>query len=151
MCFSIPASAATDNNTPPDDGTSTPFGVYGVVDNIGLAPASMSRMSVYNTTVNLAPGSSFTSYQYQISSNYSLVTAGLLPRTSGTKFKVLLYGSNTVGGTKTLVGSKEMSYVGTDLTLMQGVTKSRTYTYYNIVVTNTGTKTGSCYVELNKD
>lgn len=143
------ATAFATDSTPPE-GTKTSFGVYGIVDDIGLASGPQTRAGVFNSTVSLAAGKSFTSYQYEISSSYSTVAAGLLPKTSGTKFKIYLYGSNSVGGKKTLVGSKEMSYVGTDLSDMEEVSVSRKYQYYNIVVTNTGTKTGKCYIEIDK-
>lgn len=145
ICFATEIS-------PPVDGTETPYGVYGIVENIGLSPAPMPRVQIFETDVSLASGKSFTSYQYQVSSGYDVVAVGLWNMTRGSTFKISLYGSNTVGGSKTLLGSVSSSYKG-ESPFDDAVFKefSNKYTYYNFVVANTGSVTGTARGTITAD
>lgn len=149
-CLATTGMAA--ENTPPIDGTSTPYGIYGIVEDIGVNPDPEPLTQIFETDVNLAPGKSFTSYQYKVSSGYDLVAVGLWNSTSGSTFKISLYGSNTVGGTKTLLGSVSSGYVGNNsLGDSVGKSFSNNYTYYNFVLSNTGSKTGTARGTITAD
>lgn len=147
-CFVAPCAAA--ENVPPEDGTVMPFGIYGIVEDIGVNPGPAIRVGIFQTDVTLAKGKSFTSYQYEVSSSYNYVMVGIAQLAKDTEFKISLYGSDSVGGRKTLLGSVTSEYT---VSADEGKTKrfSNKYKYYNFVITNTGTITGTARGSISAD
>ena len=141
-CLSVLSFAS--GETIPEDGTVTPTGIYGFIEDIGLNPGPSPRYAVFSTDITLAPGKSFTSYQYEVASGNSYVEAQIGPCSS--KLQLSLYGSNSVGGTKTLLGS-----VTSSTSSSKFITRSNDYRYYNIVVKNIGSTTSTTHVFISTD
>lgn len=95
-----------------------------------------ARMGIFQSTVTLAPNASFTSYQYTKPSGYFYVAGTVIPSTPGSQFKIQLYGSNQVGGSKTLISTVTQAYGAHPI--LSATDSSAKYQYYNVVVTNTG-------------
>ncbi len=89
----------------------------------------MPRTGFYNGRVNVASGKTWTSYKYEISSDYKNVflDADLI---SGGNVTVELYGSNSTSTTGTKLASLTTSGINNYLS-----TKN-TYTYYHFKITN---------------
>lgn len=138
--------------TPTLNGTATPFGVYGEVDNIGLGDGPMPFYIVFGTDVTLASGKSFTSYQYEVDSSCQTVLASIWAKTNGTSFSVSLYGSNTIGGAKTYLGAANSYFSDGSQDDEKTFQKfSNPYKYYNVVVKNTSSKSGVASFTISAD
>jgi hypothetical protein len=138
--FTVPTFAS---ETTPPDGTVTPNGIYGIVHDIGVSPDISPRYALFASEISLDSGRSFTSYQYEVPASNSYI--GISIAGTNAKYKVSLYGSNTIGGARTFVGS------ATSRSTAVANEFSHKYKYYNIVVTNTGNTSGVAYVSLYSD
>ena len=145
LCMSYFSVASVADGVAPKDGTATPYGIYGVVEDIGVNPNSnpLTRSALFGAEIRLDPGKSFTSYQYEVKSSCTRV--GMTSTPTNVKHKISLYGSNTIGGSKTLIGSMTSS--------TSGVAKeyNNNYRYYNVVVKNIGSSSGVNTVGIYAD
>ena len=75
LCMSYFSVASVADGVAPKDGTATPYGIYGVVEDIGVNPNSnpLTRSALFGAEIRLDPGKSFTSYQYEVKSSCTRV------------------------------------------------------------------------------
>ncbi|MCI8907052.1 MAG: hypothetical protein HFF12_01160 [Angelakisella sp.] len=101
----------------------------------------MPRTGFFNSQVSVAAGKTWTSYKYEISSEYKNVylDADLM---SGGSVTVELYGSNSTSTTGTKLGSLSVNGLGNYLSA------KNTYRYYHFKVINDSSSSSSLVVKL---
>ena len=124
--------------------------VLALVISLSGFSTQVSAQIKYSTVVSLSPGQTFSSYQYELR-NRAYVAAMVSPHTPGSVFSITLYGCDTIGGKRTLIGTYNQAYIGNDLEATPVVDNGNNFRYYNIVVKNIGNITSNATTGIYYD
>lgn len=112
--------------------------------------AGTPRDSMLDTTVTLAPGATYTSYQYEPATTRTNCYAQAWCTGNG-KATMTFRGASSIGGSRATIGTQSITAYSTEDDNLSVTDSPLRYRYYDVTLKNTGSTTSTFNIALMTD